>query len=459
MPLIPNDLPDCQWTNQTEQLAVQCVQEKHGFYDVCNQECKIEVYFLYLSNQDLPLEHFVYGRLFPVLVFLVVVANLLIALVLSQKHMITPTNTVLKYMALADLFVGIIPLPWNFYYHGLKNYETEENLNISWCYMYKLMQDALPPICHNIAMWLTVLLAVQRFISIEYPLRSREVCTVKNVRIATFFIALVSVMCGLPKAFDVSYDVYDGFFYVKPGEWQRFRGCVSEFTPIVQWLNPNTFYNFYFLTRVCAFILIPSFLLTILNALLIRGIRKAQKRKEHLLKEKRARDAQRQTDSNSTSLMLVAVVSIFLIVNLPQALFMGLICISYTFNLNVGILQGTFPTLFLLIINMFMLATYPINMAIYFLMSSSFRETFKLLFCSNSCRKSWKNRLASQSQGGSGSAAFSRISARRSDPSVSVQLSGIHTEAELSTGYPTTTIVRQTSNPKINAGNNDTVFL
>lgn len=123
-----------------------------------------------------------------------------------------------------------------------------------------------------------------RFISIEYPLKSREVCTVRNVRIATCIITILSCLCGLPKSFDFYYDVFDGWVYEEPGEWNRVRRCVFEFTYIVKMIGPNTFFNVYFLTRVFGFILIPAFLLTILNALLIRGLQKAQKRKEILLK-------------------------------------------------------------------------------------------------------------------------------------------------------------------------------
>lgn len=72
----------------------------------------------------------------------------------------------------------------------------------------------------------------------------------------------------------------------------------------------------------------------------------------NLFREKRSRESQKQTDSsNSTSWMLVTVVSIFLIVNLPQALFMGLICISSTLSLDISLLRGSFPVLFLLVSN------------------------------------------------------------------------------------------------------------
>uniref|UniRef100_A0A9J2PBS8 G-protein coupled receptors family 1 profile domain-containing protein n=1 Tax=Ascaris lumbricoides TaxID=6252 RepID=A0A9J2PBS8_ASCLU len=469
----------CRRLNFSEEAAVRCFTEHFGnFYDACANRCYVDMQLTSLFHND-QLENIVYGQsdkqqhgheqqlsttpkrlfppltilhpqLFPILVFFVVVANVLVAIVLSKKHMITPTNVVLKYMAIADLCVGLVPLPWTFFYHTLRFNMHEDQLKLWWCYMYKYSMDAVPPVCHNIAMWLTVLLAGQRYISIEYPLKSRTVCSVRNVRLATLMITIASLLCGLPKSFDYYYDVYEGWAYFPQGELKYMRSCLSGFTALVQILGPNAFFNSYFWTRVLAFILLPSFLLIILNFLLIRGLRRAQKRKEKLLREKRAREAQRQNDSNSTSLMLVVIVSIFLIVNLPQAIFMGLLCVCTTFGIPLKLLEGIFPAAFLLANNMLVMlasrdcrcvrvhvctqlfiimlksrrhhgdnvkgtkwattdltfkhehlscckklnftmsdclfsnsfqATYPINFGIYCFMSSSFRQTFRALFC------------------------------------------------------------------------------
>uniref|UniRef100_A0A7E4V641 G_PROTEIN_RECEP_F1_2 domain-containing protein n=1 Tax=Panagrellus redivivus TaxID=6233 RepID=A0A7E4V641_PANRE len=308
--------------------------------------------------------------------------------------------------------------------------EREEKLELWWCYMYKYSMDVVPPVCHNIAMWLTVLLAGQRYISIEYPLRSRQICSVHNVRIATVVIAVASLICGLPKSFDYYYDVFEGWAFIEPGRWIYTRSCTSGMTPLVHAIGPNMFFNCYFWTRVFGFIILPSILLIVLNVLLMRGIRKAQKRKEHLLKqcrvlswpifgqskllEKRAREAQRQIDSNSTSLMLVMVVSIFLVVNLPQAIFMGLLCVYNTFGIQNRLLEGMFPVAFMLASNMLVMLTYPINFGIYCFMSSSFRQTFRQLFCRG------RGRFGPHGNGGGNTATtslFTRMSIRHSDPS------------------------------------------
>lgn len=58
-----------------------------------------------------------------------------------------------------------------------------------------------------------------RFISIQYPLQTKVICSVRNVRFATFFITIISILCGLPKSFDYYFKVYEGWAFVEPGRW------------------------------------------------------------------------------------------------------------------------------------------------------------------------------------------------------------------------------------------------
>ncbi|CAI4223741.1 unnamed protein product [Auanema sp. JU1783] len=361
--------------------AKDCLNEgMFHFYDGCLRRCITDTVILPLSHyQDL--EELVYGKIFPVIVMFAIVSNMTVAVVLSKKHMITSTNLVLKYMAVAELLVGLIPLPWTLFFFTMKHYEHNEDLELWWCYLNKYSMDALPPIFHNIAMWLTVLLAAQRYVSISYPMYSRSICNLRNVRIATLVITAVSFGCGLPKSFDYYLDVVDswvlsGFF----PDFRYTRACTSKATPFLLFVGPTLFYNIYFWTRTIFFITLPSILLVILNILLIRQLRLAELRKIRLLKEKRSEEAARQRDINSTSYMLVFIVSLFLIVNLPQAAFMGVLCVCETFHIRVALLDGIFPAVFLLSSNMLVMATYPINFGIYCFMSSSFRQTFEDIF-------------------------------------------------------------------------------
>lgn len=369
----PND-------SSIQRLAEICLQQEFAsYFDGCSKVC-VKDKFLMQESKTKGLENLVYGQIFPALVLFAALANAAVALVLSKKHMITPTNVVLKYMAIAELLVGLAPLPWTLFYYSMGNYKETYRLEVWWCYLQKYSMDAFPPFFHNIAMWLTVLLAAQRYVSISHPLHSRSACSVKNVRYATVIITIVSLFCGLPKSVDYEFATVHGWVY-HLDTWTYAATCAMIQTPVLETLGQTVFFNIYFWTRALGFVITPSILLVLFNALLIKGIRKAQRRKLRLMREKRSEEAARQRDSNSTSLMLVAIVSIFLIVNLPQAIFMGLLCVCETFSFTLPIFEGPFPGMFLITSNMIVIATYPINFGIYCFMSSSFRQTFKLMFC------------------------------------------------------------------------------
>uniref|UniRef100_A0A1I7XQ98 G_PROTEIN_RECEP_F1_2 domain-containing protein n=1 Tax=Heterorhabditis bacteriophora TaxID=37862 RepID=A0A1I7XQ98_HETBA len=86
-----------------------------------------------------------YGYLMPLLVTITTITNSFIMLVLSQKHLKTPTNIVLFAMAVTDLL-------------------TVYGLNPFWCQAHAYLFEILPSISHTAATLLTVFLAVQRYI-------------------------------------------------------------------------------------------------------------------------------------------------------------------------------------------------------------------------------------------------------------------------------------------------------
>lgn len=56
--------------------------------------------------------------------------------------------------------------------------------------------------------------------------------------------------------------------------------------------------------------------------------------------------------------MLVVIVTIFLIVNLPQAIFMAMLCVYSTFGISNRFLDGVFPVAFLLFSNMLVMVNF-----------------------------------------------------------------------------------------------------
>ena len=123
------------------------------------------------------------------------------------------------------------------------------------------------------------------------------------------------------------------------------------------------------------FVFIPCILLIIFSIMLIVGLRKAQIRRKNLIKNRS--NFESSMESSMTS-MLAVVTFIFLIVNLPQGISLGFFAIGMTTGLNF--MDNETFKLIITFDNLLILATFPINFAIYCSMSTQFRTTFKALF-------------------------------------------------------------------------------
>jgi len=111
-----------------------------------------------------PYGAFINGYFVPLLVLVIVVCNLLVCVVLVRPNMRTATNVVLVAIAFSDLLTGLWPLPvyiW-FFAVGAK----DEYVPYSWCYAYFCLTDYLPTVFHTTSIWLTVLLAAQRYVCV-----------------------------------------------------------------------------------------------------------------------------------------------------------------------------------------------------------------------------------------------------------------------------------------------------
>lgn len=102
-----------------------------------------------------------YGYVVPFLLVVTIIANTLIVVVLSKRHMRTPTNAVLMAMALSDMFTLLFPSPWLFYMYTFGNHYKPLS-PVGACYAWNIMNEVIPAMFHTASIWLTLALAVQR---------------------------------------------------------------------------------------------------------------------------------------------------------------------------------------------------------------------------------------------------------------------------------------------------------
>lgn len=314
------------------------------------------------------------GYAMPLLLVVTIIANTLVVIVLSQRHMRTPTNIVLLGMAICDMMTLLVPSPWYFYIYSLGNYDSILTPAPA-CYAYNSMHEVIPNFFHTASIWLTLLLAGQRYIYVCHPARARDWCTVPNVTGAICWILTLALAHQLPRFFDRTFEDVQ-FRWGDRVLW----GCSMKTAEWVQSLfAEHAYYIAYYVFKVVFVNTGPCTVLVVLNVLLFRALKRARDKRLKLFQESRRKsDCKKCKDSNCTTMMLIIVVSVFLLVEIPLA-----VTVLLHVLINTGNMPGvSYDSLNIVVLfsNFFIMLSYPVNFAIYCGMSRQFRETFKDLF-------------------------------------------------------------------------------
>ena len=245
------------------------------------------------------------------------------------------------------------------------------------CFAYHCLTEYLPIVFHTASIWLTVGLAFQRYISVCQPIAARKWCTVQNVVWTIVVVYLVAFLLQICRFLENKYEPLPVASMLDDNVTTV--GCRQEYVAFIV-DNMNAYFNVYYWFRVIFIHLVPCSVLIILNALLIQTMRAAQKRRLQLLKQNQGRsECRRLAESNLTTLMLVVVVGVFLVVEFPLALLLIILIVDNSFDLDL--LDDDARWIAPMLINLFILLSYPLNFFIYCGMSRQFRVIFEGLIC------------------------------------------------------------------------------
>uniref|UniRef100_A0AC35G5J0 G-protein coupled receptors family 1 profile domain-containing protein n=1 Tax=Panagrolaimus sp. PS1159 TaxID=55785 RepID=A0AC35G5J0_9BILA len=350
---------------------------------------------------QVPLEFalYLYGYFMPFIVAVTVASNSFIVLVLSHRYLRTPTNIVLLAMAVTELLTGLSCLPWLLYYYTFDGYKTDElyGLPSFWCTMFPYMASILPSIFHTAAIWLTVYLAVQRYIYICVPKLVRSYCTNQRSKHAIAIICITSIWIYAPELF-ATYNL--SYTSVHPITNDIRRICLRVKTSFIQLVG------------------IPCILLVIFTWRLIVAIREADRRHAYLTSNSTSKrrytiSANESSPSkspnasqefSSTSLrnfkrisrlrgsmneskriqgikqntrMLLVVIILFLITEIPAAMIFSLHVSTVALQITYIQQQYNLLNKLLIVRNVLIVMSYPFRFAIYCGMSQQFREVVR----------------------------------------------------------------------------------
>ena len=117
-----------QSNNQTASVGAYTQTDSDQFEEL---EHVNNLDFVVKISKDVPLDVAIimFGYIMPLLLIITIIFNSAIVIVLSQKHMRTPTNMVLLSMAIFDMLTLMFPSPWYFYAYFLgKFFFQKKNL-------------------------------------------------------------------------------------------------------------------------------------------------------------------------------------------------------------------------------------------------------------------------------------------------------------------------------------------
>ncbi|OWF42875.1 sex peptide receptor-like [Mizuhopecten yessoensis] len=293
-------------------------------------------------------------------------ANTANIVVLTRKKMITSTNYILTWLAVADLFTMLDYFPFAIHFYILKDPMLPFPMTKGYGWVCFLMFHAsFSIVCHTIAIWLTIELAIFRFIFIWFPTKGALYCSQEKAKRAVLGVILYTIIICIPNYMSNEITTYNCRVYREPVYSLEVRkhGAFAVINSVNYW------------TQALLIKLVPCIMLTLLTLLLITAMHRAYKRRAALKHQGKKDDTDKHHEHNRTTLMLLAVVVLFLITELPQGIL----------TILSSSIDGFFESVYMPLgdlVDIVALCNNAINFVLYCGMSTQFRKTFFEIFCS-----------------------------------------------------------------------------
>jgi len=282
-------------------------------------------------------------------------SNLLSLLVLGlDKTMIRTTKFLLQMLSLADsLFLLIYPMYGLMAYHGLLSTVCRRAI-ASAC------STCLRPIVHMAAVWMVVIVTVERYIAISWSLHAARHITMTRVRIAVGVVWISSIVFSLPYCMEFKIQLDDEYT------------CTNDWSGLIDYYVLYRVYHPY-IKPILVFAL-PLTLLIVFNSLLVKAIRRSTNRTRQIMTSRVVTEGHHiSSNEQRVTYMTIGVVIVFIVCQLPKAI-SG---IYDTINLGKAsrftLLVQSQLVIFLSICSPLLVLNSVVNFFIYFLLGSRFR--------------------------------------------------------------------------------------
>ncbi len=296
------------------------------------------------------LEFWIEAVLTNIVVILGLIGNSLTIIILTRRAMRSSTNVYLTALAIWDavvlictaLLIGWVRFGISFYNNYVHAYIV--------CYVYPV---AL--IAQTATIWLTVSFTVERFIAVSYPLKAARMCTLKRAKIVILGVSIGATLYNIPRWFEYRPDLSS------PTKVDIGPGPLQSKTIYTQ-----VYFSWLYVPIMC---IIPLATLSVLNTCLVLAVRRSQKHRKEM--------NVRQSRENNVTIMLAAVVIVFIVCQVPALVYNLAFAIDKHYVERVSFGYQVLS----IIRNLLVTFNSSINFLLYCALGQKFRRIFIHTFC------------------------------------------------------------------------------
>ncbi|XP_061188461.1 sex peptide receptor-like [Saccostrea echinata] len=297
----------------------------------------------------------IYAVLCPAIALLTLFTNILVIVVFTKKHLLSPTSVLLIGLAVSDILAGNIISPPFIYAYGIA--DTSQPLPYPMCLFYDY-GSILAALFHQTSVWITMALGIQRYVVVSFPILGRRICTIKMSIVWVIIIAIAALVMYSITFFSTTYDSVEI-------DGKSLCVCMENphFSDIVQIYN---------VSRGVFGQLIPCAVLTITTILLVRRLHITKNQMAKIrASENREREKKDNRSMRRTSYMVIAIVSCFLLAEIPNG------CYFVAKAMNLSIFSPDADLKLSTVLNVLVYVVNHINFWIYVFLSRHFRRSLK----------------------------------------------------------------------------------
>ncbi len=311
-------------------------------------------------------ETIIHRVILPIICACGILGIILTVIVLSRKNMCTSTNCYLIALAIADLlflvFLSTILADNQLEMHSRPFYLYMIYITFATIFMHMFLMASI---------WVTVMLAIERYIAICRPFLAAKVCTVTKARCIIISIFLFAIASRLSNFWENKVvTVYDHNTNLS---WSYAEATTLSYNHYYQTIYP------WLVDGVFASIL-PFLLLLILNARLIWEVRKStQYIQRNLMVNAQNHKNIIQREELQITIMLISVIMVFFICQAPYVIYTAMASLSMYQAFSPGFMLFRYITMLLLTLKS------AVNFILYCWFSEKFWATLKRIFCIQQC--------------------------------------------------------------------------